>query len=186
MSLISKIESILFVASKPLSISTLARTVEKNEVEVEEAVDTLRMKYNHPESGIHLLVDGKNIQLSTNPEHGELIRGFLKQEIAGELTKAQLETLTVIAYRGPVSRGEIEQIRGINCAVILRNLLIRGLIEEQTHDTLVPLYAVSFEALSHLGIHSVQELPDYETLHAHEYIQAALTSTEEAINPEGN
>lgn len=174
MSLLSKIESILFVASKPLSISTLAKTLEKNEVEVEEAVETLRMKYNHGESGIHLLLDGKNVQLSTNPDNGEFIRGFLKQEIAGELTKAQLETLTVVGYRGPVSRSEIEQIRGINCAIIIRNLLMRGLLEEQTNDTLVPLYTVSFEALSHLGIHSVEELPDYETLHAHEYIQAAV------------
>lgn len=182
MSLPSKLESILFVASKPLSISVLAKAVEKNEVEVEEAIETLRMKYNHAESGIHLLLDGKSVQFSTNPDNGELIRAFLKQEIAGELTKAQLETLTVVAYRGPVSRSEIEQIRGMNCSVILRNLLMRGLIEEQTNDTLVPLYSVSFEALSHLGIHAVEELPDYETLHAHEYIQAALTpnSTEES------
>lgn len=181
MSLLSKIESILFVASKPLSISTLAKSLEKNEVEVEEAVETLRMKYNHEESGIHLLLDGKNIQFTTNPENGELIRGFLKQEIAGELTKAQLETLTVIGYRGPVSRSEIEQIRGMNCSVILRNLMMRGLIEEQSHDTLVPLYTLSFEALSHLGIHSVEELPEYETLHAHEYIQAAIAPTQENV-----
>jgi len=179
MSLLSKLESILFVASKPLSIATLAKSLEKNEVEVEEAVETLKMKYNQPDSGIHILSEGKSVQLSTNPENGEVIQAFLKQEIAGELTKAQLETLTVIGYRGPVSRSEIEQIRGINCAVILRNLLMRGLIEEQNNDTLVPVYTLSFEALSHLGIHSVADLPEYETLHAHEYIQAVVTGNED-------
>lgn len=179
MSLLSKIESILFVASKPLSIHTLAESLQKNEVEVEEALETLKMKYNQPDSGIHILSEGKNVQFSTNPENGEFIRTFLKQEIAGELTKAQLETLTVIGYRGPVSRSEIEQIRGINCAVILRNLLMRGLIEESGNDTLVPLYSLSFEALSHLGIHDVTELPEYETLHAHEYIEGILDENKE-------
>ncbi len=179
MSLLSKIESILFVASKPLSVKTLAKALEKNEVEVEEALETLKMKYNHAESGIHVLSEGSMIQLSTNPEHGEIIQSFLKQEISGELTKAQLETLTVVAYRGPVSRGEIEQIRGMNCSVILRNLMMRGLIEESSENSLVPVYSLSLEALSHLGIHSVQELPDYATLHAHEYIQVALEGNEQ-------
>lgn len=178
MSLLAKIESILFVASKPLSTRVLAEALQKNEVEVEEAVETLKMKYNHPESGIHVLSEGKNVQFSTNPENGEFIRTFLKQEIAGELTKAQLETLTVIGYRGPVSRSEIEQIRGINCAVILRNLLMRGLIEENTSDAVVPVYTLSFEALAHLGIHSVNELPEYENLHSHEYIAQALEQGE--------
>ena len=178
MSLLSKLESILFVASKPLSVSTLAQSLQKNEVEVEEAIETLKMKYNQPESGIHILSEGKSVQFSTNPENGEVIQVFLKQEIAGELTKAQLETLTVIGYRGPVSRSEVEQIRGINCAVILRNLLMRGLIEE-SNEGLVPLYSLSFEALSHLGIHAVIELPEYETLHAHEYIESALVKSEE-------
>lgn len=176
MSLISKIESILFVASKPLAFSVIAKTLEKNEVEVEEAVETLRRKYNQDDSGIHVLLDGKSVQLSTNPENGEIIRGFLKQEIAGELTKAQLETLTVIGYRGPVSRGEVEQIRGMNCSIILRNLLMRGLIEENSHDTVVPLYSLSFEALAYLGIHSVNELLEYEMLHAHEYIEATIAT----------
>ncbi len=184
MSLLSKLESILFVASKPLSIHTLAQTLEKNEVEVEEAVETLKMKYNQPDSGIHILSEGRSVQFSTDPENGEVIQSFLKQEIAGELTKAQLETLTVIGYRGPVSRSEIEQIRGINCAVILRNLLMRGLIDEQNNDTLVPVYSLSFEALSHLGIHSVADLPEYETLHAHEYIVSAIAEKEELENKE--
>lgn len=173
MTILGKIESILFVASKPLTIKKLAKALEVGEDKIEEALDVLKSKYNQSQSGIHLLFDGDMVQMATNPENVEAIDGFVKDEVAGELTKAQLETLTVVAYRGPVSRAEIEQIRGVNCAVILRNLMIRGLIDEQD-GKLMPEYVLTVEALRHLGITSVHELPDYETLSQHEYIEQTL------------
>ncbi len=171
-SLLSKIESILFVASKPLSFKKIAKAVGKMSGEVAQTIETLQMKYNKEDSGIHLLVEGETVQMATNPSNSDVIEGFVKDQTRGELTKAQLETLTVIAYRSPVTRPELEQIRGVNCAVIIRNLLIRGLIKEKSDsDALLPEYSLSIEALSNLGISSVSELNNYEDLHAHEYVE---------------
>lgn len=179
MSITSKIESILFVASKPLSVKQIAKAISAKEMDVMEALETLKMKYNQDESGIRILFSDEVVQMSTNPENSEWVDLFVKDEVSGELTKAQLETLTVIAYRGPITRPELEQIRGVNCALIIRNLLVRGLIEEKEEENkILPLYFVSLEALRHLGIDSVENLPDYETIHQHEYIENVLNNKE--------
>ena len=179
MSIISKIESILFVASKPLSIKQIAKTISVKEIDVREALETLKMKYNQDNSGIRILFSEELIQMSTAPENVEYVDLFIKDEVSGELTKAQLETLTVIAYRGPITRSELEQIRGVNCSLIIRNLLVRGLIEEKEEENkILPLYFVSLEALRHLGIDSVENLPDYEIIHKHEYIENILNNKE--------
>lgn len=179
MSIISQIESILFVASKPLSVKQIAKAISAKEMDIVEALETLKMKYNQDESGIRILFSDEVVQMSTAPENTEFVDMFIKDEISGELTKAQLETLTVIAYRGPVTRPELEQIRGVNCALIIRNLLVRGLIEEKEEvNKILPSYFVSVEALRHLGIDSVEDLPDYETIHKHEYIENVLNNKE--------
>ena len=175
MLLLSQIESILFVASKPLTIRQIVKAVQKNESEVEEVLSTLQAKYNRIESGIHLLSEAGNWQFATNPENVNVVDLFIKDEASGELTKAQLETLTVIAYRGPITRPELEQIRGVNCAVIIRNLMMRGLVEEgEEENKILPVYTMSLEALRHLGINSCIELPDFDSLHKHEFIENAL------------
>ena len=175
MNLISQIESILFVASKPLKIKQIAKAVQKKESEVDEALEILQTKYNVENSGIHILSENNVYQMSTNATNSEVVDMFIKDEVSGELTKAQLETLTVVAYRGPITRPELEQIRGVNCAVILRNLIMRGLVEEaESKDKILPVYNFTVEALRHLGIQSVTELPDYVHLNTHEFIEAVL------------
>ena len=175
MNYLYKIESILFVASKPLSFKTIARAIGKTEAETEELVETLKMKYNKDDSGINFLQDGDEVQMATNPINSDVVEGFLKDEVSGELTRAQLETLTVIAYREPITRPELEQLRGVNCALILRNLLLRGLIEEkESPEKITSVYTLSFEALRHLGISSSNQLPDYENLHKHDNIERTL------------
>lgn len=172
-----RLEAILFVASKPLSIKQLSNALASNMEEVETLVHQLVDKYNHSESGIYLLRSEDTVQMTTNPEFAETLDKFIEKEVTSELTRAQLETLTVIAYRGPITRPEIEQIRGVNCALILRNLLMRGLLEEKSQqDDLVPSYVLSVDALRVLGISAQEELPDYETLHSHEYLNRALES----------
>lgn len=179
MHFLSKIESILFVASKPLSFKTISRAIGKTEAETEELIDTLKMKYNHEESGIHILQDGEEVQMGTNPVNSDVVDSFIKDEASGELTRAQLETLTVIAYREPITRPELEQLRGVNCSLILRNLLLRGLVEEkETPEKIMPVYTLSFEALRHLGIASASELPDYENLHKHDNLERTLEAGE--------
>lgn len=175
MSLIAQLESILFVASQPLAIGKLAKAVQKKETEVKKTLEELKLKYNHDGSGLRILSEGDKVQMATAPRNSEVVGLFIKDEAQGELTKAQLETLTVIAYRGPLTRPELEQIRGVNCALILRNLLMRGLIEENEDERkILPIYRLSFEALRHLGAAAATELPDYEQFHQHEYINDIL------------
>ncbi len=175
MSLLSKLESILFVASKPLTEKKLATSLGVSEDKIRDTLETLKVKFNNEHSGIHLLWSEDVVQFSSNPENKEEVAGFVKNEIVGELTRAQLETLTVIAYRSPTSKPEIEQIRGVNCAVILRNLQVRGLITEtDDKEKIFPVYSLSTQALAHLGINSIEELPDFEKLSTHENIEHVL------------
>ncbi len=180
MSIESQIEAILFVASKPLSTKVLARALGKKEDEIVEALEHLNVRYNTEHSGIHILSQGDDVMMGTNPSHREVIEEFVKDEVAGELTKAQLETLTVIAYRGPITRPELEQIRGVNCALILRNLSMRGLIEEKEDASqLTVVYTLSFDAFRHLGIDTPAELPEYASLHAHPHLENTVNDSSE-------
>lgn len=175
MELAHQIESILFVASRPLSFRALAKAVAKSEAEVKEAIALLSAKHQGGASGLRVIANDEEVQMGTDPNQAAVVDGFIKDEIAGELTRAQLETLTVVAYRGPITRPELEQIRGVNCALILRHLMMRGLVEEgEDGPALLPTYRLSLEALRHLGIASLDELPEYATLHAHEYIEQTL------------
>jgi len=175
MSVITQMESILFVASKPISIRELSVALKTKEDDVKTALEELKSKYNHNESGLRILVIDDKIQMATNPDNAEVVDKFIKEEAVGELTRPQLETLTVIAYRGPITKPELEQIRGVNCALILRNLLLRGLVEEEEKpDKLLPTFVLSMEALRHLGVSSVSELADYENLSKHEFIESVL------------
>ena len=184
MNLLSQIESILFVASKPLAPQIIAKALGVKESEVAAVVEALKIKYNRDRSGIHILQEGNEIQMATNANNAEAVEAFIKEEAVGELTRPQLETLTVIAYRGPVTRPELEQIRGVNCALILRNLLVRGLIEEEDDaEKLGMTYRLSFEALRHLGIKEAAELPEHQTWHAHEYVERVLENEETCPEP---
>ena len=178
-----KIESLLFVSPKPLTIkglvSFLNREGEKtNSVEVENILLELKEKYNVPESGLRIIQAGEEIQLVTNPDASEIVKKFLKEDMTGELTSASLETLTVIAYRGPISKPELEQIRGVNCSLILRNLMIRGLtsFDEKNGQS---FFQVTTDFLKYLGINSVVELPDYEKLNKVENLEQYLVKAEQ-------
>jgi len=179
-SLVSQIETILFVASKPLSISKIAQALQVEEEVVKNILVDLLQKFNQPDSGMRLIKNSEEFQLVSSPENKELAEKFLKSEILGELTKPQLETLTVISYCGPLTRAELEQIRGVNCSIILRNLMMRGLVKEKNDKSdLLPNYEITLDYIRYLGIQSVEELPDYSTLHNHEYIKTTLTISNE-------
>lgn len=175
MNILGKVESILFVASKPLSVAQIAKAVVVAEEKIEDVLETLLLKYNSDDSGINIIREGDKVQMASCPDNVEVVDGFVKDEVAGELTKAQLETLTVVAYRGPVTRPELEQIRGVNCSLILRNLLVRGLINiEDDKNKITPVYSLSFDALRHLGLREASDLPNYSDLHKHEHLEKIL------------
>lgn len=176
-SLASQIESVLFVASKPLSLKKIAKAVAAEEGAVENELLRLGQKYRPESSGIVLFQNNNEFQLVAHPENKAVAEHFVKAEISGELTRPQLETLTVISYCGPITKPELEQIRGVNCSLILRNLLIRGLVKESDGETsLLPSYEVTMEYLQHLGIASLSDLPEYAELHNHEFVSKMLNT----------
>lgn len=152
----------------------LAKVLSAPTEEIQEALKDLIERYNTQDSGIHVIMSEGDVQMVTNNNFADLVDQFTKSEILGELTPAQLETLTVVAYKQPITRPELEQIRGVNCAVILRNLMQRGLVEEEdVKESVVPIYRLSITALRHLGATKVEELPNYAEFHTHEHLNPA-------------
>ncbi|MDD5437991.1 MAG: SMC-Scp complex subunit ScpB [Patescibacteria group bacterium] len=179
MQLDQTIEAILFAAGKPLTVRKLAELVEAKTEQVEDALEALKERLQEG-SGLMLQEYGKECELVTRPEAAEAVKKVVKEEEQGELTRASLEALTILAYRGPMTRPELEQIRGIQSALILRNLMIRGLVEQKDDERLgQPTYAVTFDFLKHLGLASVNDLPDYESLRGN----AAISDMLDRLNP---
>lgn len=180
MNIHSQLETILFVASKPLSLKKIIKVLQAEEVVVQEALAALCSKYNNQESGIVIIQNNDEWQMVANPDNREAAENFLKAEVSGELTRPQLETLTVVSYCGPITRPELEQIRGVNCSLILRNLMMRGLVKEADDPSgLLPKYEVTMDYLRHLGINNLNELPEYDKLHNHEHVSLTLSQTNE-------
>jgi len=178
MNLLSQLESLLFVSSKPLSVTEMSDLTNTNFEEVEAALSELATGYKEQNRGFILIKNNKEYQLTTAPENSDLIKRFLKDETSGELSQPSLEALTIIAYRGPITKLELERIRGVNCSLILRNLLIRGLIEEkidkQKNDS---FYIVTLDFIKFLGITGIDSLPDYEKLHRSESLDKVILET---------
>lgn len=176
----SVIESLILASAKPLAIDELAKFLEIELSDLELAIEDLKTKYNQEDSGIHLAVNNHKIQLISNPTNTDYLYKYFKEELSGELTRPALETLTIIAYRQPISKEELEQIRGVNCSLIIRNLLIRGLIElEENKTSLAPVYNVTMDFLRNLGISSVEELPDFEKLNSDDNLQKLIQNKNE-------
>ncbi|MFH1170705.1 MAG: SMC-Scp complex subunit ScpB [Candidatus Vogelbacteria bacterium] len=162
----AQIEAILFWKAESLTIPELARVLARPEAEVNQALETLSVKL--ADRGIALIRNNGEIMFGTSPQVGELIERLTKEELSREIGKAGLETLTVILYRGSVSRAEIDYIRGVNSSFILRNLLIRGLVDKISNpaDARSFLYRPTFELLAWLGVKEPSELPDYQRVMA--------------------
>jgi segregation and condensation protein B len=169
----AKIEALLAVSPRPLDIKKLAELTGAEKDEVRQAVATLGNRLREAGSGVAIMHIDDEVRMGSSPETTETVKAFIKDETTGELTRPQLETLTVIAYRGPVSKAELEQIRGVNCTMIIRNLLMRGLVEEHSENGVMQ-YSVSMEFMSFLGAASVAELPDYEMLRRDKRIEDIL------------
>ena len=159
------------MASKPLPTKKIAAVLKIDNEETVEVLKSLQQKYNHADSGIAILQNEDEWQMAASAGNKEASENFLKAEVSGELTRPQLETLTVVSYCGPITKPELEQIRGVNCGLILRNLMLRGLVKENEDSAeLLPVYEVTMDYLRHLGLNGLEELPNYAELHQHPYI----------------
>ena len=169
----SQLESLLFIAAKPLTSKQLAEWLETKPEKIVAVCQELANDYKENGRGIHLTQSGDKFQLVSSPDNAEAVQKFIQEETGGELSRPSLEALTIIAYRGPIAKFELDRIRGVNCSLIVRNLLIRGLIEakDEKGET---YYNVTLDFLRFLGVGSVQELPDYERLHNEQTINQVL------------
>ena len=127
--LTSQIESILFLSGEAVKISRMVKITGATKAEVENALMLLREKYVGEKSGIVILRKEDEAQMATSPENAQILEQLVKSEIQENLSRAGLEVLAIVAYRGPINRLEIEAIRGVNCSFTLRSLMMRGLLE---------------------------------------------------------
>ena len=164
MTLASIIESILFVHGEPVALKKLAKLARVSEEETKTALKLLASDY--AARGLVLIEKDGMYQLGSHPENAKYIEDLAKDEFSHDLSRSSLETIAIIAYKGPMTRAEIEHIRGVNCSFVLRTLLMRGLIEreENPRDLRSWRYRVSMNFLKHLGLASMAELPAYEEL----------------------
>ncbi len=161
MNIENKIEAILFWKGEPMSRKKLSEILKVGEAEINESIE--KLKENLKERGVVLLEKENEISLGTAPELSNLIENLQKEELNKELSKANLETLSIVLYKNGVSRAEIDYIRGVNSSFTLRALSVRGLVEKtlDPKDNRRYIYKPSFETLSFMGIKSVEELPEY-------------------------
>jgi segregation and condensation protein B len=161
----AQIEALLFFKGEPVSVRFLASTLKINEEDVSQALNILEESFRAGNRGIMLMRNGDEVTLGTVPEMGATIEALIKEELVKDLGKAGLETLATVLYRGPISRTEINYIRGVNSSYILRNLLVRGLIEKvENASARSTMYKPTFELLSYMGVSKVEDLPEYGTV----------------------
>lgn len=156
----SLVETLIFVSEGPVAIESIASALEQDEAAVESAISALTDEYQ--DRGIRMQRMRDRVQLVSAPEAAPFVQKLLGLEGTARLSIASLETLAIIAYRQPVTRPQIEAVRGVNCDGVIHNLLSRNLIEETGRlDTVGhPIqYGTSFEFLQYFGLNSVDELP---------------------------
>jgi len=161
MSSAALVESVLFVSSGPVPVARLAKALEVNTAVITQALQSLTTDYQ--ERGLRLQWSGDAVQLTTAPAASSVIERFLGLELTTRLSQAALETLAIIAYMQPVTRPQIDQIRGVNSDGALRSLLSKGLIEElgrmETPGRPI-LYGTTPDFLQHFGLTMIEELPE--------------------------
>jgi len=173
------IEAILFAHGAPIDGARVKKMLDLSDEEFSLSLETLRTRLVY---GIRLIEIGEMLQLGTAPETADAVAACIATDEEGELSKPASETLSLILYSHPITKQAIDYVRGVNSVYIIRNLLVRGLIEK-THDSnnkRATLYQPTFDLLSRLEITHVSELPDYEALHAQ--FQAALQQPDDEVS----
>lgn len=164
MSFSKEIEALLFYRNEPVTLKYLASLLGTDQSSVREGLAELEQTFK--ERGVCLVYKEDNVMLATSPTVSDLIDRAAHEEMSRELGKAALETLAIIVYRGPVTRADIDYIRGVNSAFILRSLLIRGLVEriENPQDKRSYQYRPTFDLLRHMGVSHLEEMPNFEAI----------------------
>jgi segregation and condensation protein B len=158
-SLDKKIEAILFFKGDEVSLNFLVKILEEKKKDIKESILILRERLEN--SSLNLIEVNEKYLLSIRPEASSLIEKMKEKEEFSDLSPSALETLSIILYKEEIGRAEIDQIRGVNSSYILRNLLIRGLIEKKNENGATK-YIPTLNLLSFLGIESTDKMPAFE------------------------
>ncbi len=170
------IYTLLFTTGDSWRFSDLEQTLQIDRDSIEIALKELDEQIlNHP---VMLLIYNESVTLVTRPEYREFLKQVEKNETIKEFSKGALETLALIAYRGPITRSDIDYIRGVNSQFMLRNLLIRGMIEKAPKNT----YRITLDALRFLGVESPEQLPQFEQFSEEIAKRSPVSDSEELEN----
>ncbi|MEN6520544.1 MAG: SMC-Scp complex subunit ScpB [Armatimonadota bacterium] len=160
----SAIECMLFVSTEPVTTAQMASVLEVDEQAVEQAIYDLKL--DHGQSGLQIARVAGGFQMCTKPEYSDICQRILIPQNQ-KLSRAQLETLAVVAYRQPVTQPEVEAIRGVDSNGVMKKLLERGLVKEtgrkQTPGRPI-LYGTTPKFLEHMGLDDLADLPDIDSL----------------------
>lgn len=182
----SAIEALIFVSGNPLSVEKLKGIFESASAEqIQEQVRLLQQEYIERGSGLMLAEVAGGYQLATRPEHFGWVRKFKSVKISSRLSKPALETLAIVAYKQPITRSEVEAIRGVNIGGIMRNLMERRLVKIVGKKD-VPgkpiLYGTTPEFLQYFGLNDLSALPtlkEFQELEAGEEVMEEVPIGEE-------
>lgn len=179
--LLSTLESLLFVADEPVEPARLAQALRRPVAEVNAALARLRAEYASHNRGVRLQERNGKVQLVTNPAAAQAVEDFLSLDLTTRLSGPALETLAIVAYRQPVTRVQIEAVRGVDCSGMIRKLEQHGLVEEvgrmETPGRPI-LYGVTDRFLQHFGLTRLDELPALPELDA-DSLRAVVALAEE-------
>ena len=164
----SIIESVLFAAGKSISLKHIAQLAGASEDDVVFALERLNERYKKDESrGLRLLVHAGSVELVTAGKNAQYVEKITGAGQIEPLSDASMETLAIIVYRGPLSKVAIDHLRGINSALILRSLMVRGYVEIATQESGEQVYQLTAELLRQMGKDTVQDFPGYEEMNTH-------------------
>ena len=164
MSYLSSLEAILFLYGEPIKKDALARLLHASIEETDRALQDLEKELIREERGLMLMQKGDTYALVTKSQFSSLLEQFVKDSLKEELTPAAVETLSLVAYFGPIARAQIDYVRGVNSSFILRALLVRGLVD-RTQKGNAYVYEVSADFLKHMGVAKVEDLAQYKEYH---------------------
>ena len=171
-----KLEALLFYKSAPMKHKDLCEMLEITPEQLGEATDKLTARLEH--SAITLIRTDTETTLATKQELAPFIEQIKRSDMKKDIGKAGAETLAIVLYRGPISRGEIDRIRGVNSGYILRNLSTRALVERTDNKKRVE-YQITTSLLQHLGVSRKQDLPGFnETMSLLQDYETSLAEAE--------
>ncbi len=159
----SIIEALLFVSSEPITLRQITQVLEDvNAAIARQLIYELRDEYRDSNRSFQLIELANGFQICTRPEYNQWIKKFYTRQIATKLSKAALETLAIVAYKQPVTRAEVEEIRGVSSGGVLSGLIEKGLVRisgRKSSPGRPLLFATTDEFLKQFGLKNLSELP---------------------------